>query len=342
MTDAPPPTHADDRADDHVEPPARSARLRRALSAGATTALPFAIVVALVCGAAVLFGPAAAERADAEDVPPTSAPVLTAERHEASTVSLAGVRRTALATADPLRAAVRDLEGFGEAAALAEAVALLAAIDGAVAAGDADGIVHASAALHTARAALVERLVAHTEQHLAAATSADPSLLQAAHDAAAAVRSAPDGALADRFAPLRATIEAAVADHERRAAEAAAREAEADDDDWSSGGSSGGAAPGGGAVDTCRPMGIIQDDQDSMPCQPDVVVTALGAHVAACPDGTMSHVFEMRSRQVGAVTLSYDFAYHYTISSRHNVAVFHCDRADLFELPPHGPGPYLG
>ncbi|WP_394552900.1 hypothetical protein ACDF64_00845 [Agromyces sp. MMS24-JH15] len=338
MTDAPPPSPSTDPgvpagADaDSVaaaDAAAPSVRGRHRLTAALSGLAAAGLLAACVWGAITVFGPG-------DDLDEEPAVVATAVRHAPVLTALAGTRRHALAASEPLRAAVRDLDGFSDAALVAEARTAVETLDAALEADDPDAVADAADALEGLRADLVERFVVHAEGRLAGATAADPAVLQAAHDAAGAVRSASAAELSARFAPLRAAVEAAIASHDQRTAEEAARRAAA-------GGGSGGSgqAPGTDEWRRCHPLGIMYPGQDYQPCDADVVVTALGAHVDACPEGTLSHIADIMGFRSGAVTLDYPFPYFYTVEGGHNIAVFHCDSPAGFGTP-HGREPVTG
>ncbi|MFF2273925.1 hypothetical protein ACFVTX_16735 [Agromyces sp. NPDC058136] len=311
MASAPPPN---DRA--------RTDRLQlaRLLGAGAVLVL----LAAAVWGGVTLLVPA--DGASAETVE-----VIGPEYESVEIGAVAGMRRFGFAAASPLRAAERDLAGFSDPVILAEIADELAALDVALEGGDAETLRDAVARIDGTAPALIERVLVDAEARIAAGSSADAGVIQAAWDASGAIRSVGVAASGGEFATMRAAVEAVTASH--AAAVEAARVRAADEAEETSGGgaTTGGAGatptPGGGGCIVVGPGG----------CGGPIVVTALGSYVGSCPAGTMSHVFDARLRS-GAVTLDYSFEYTYSIDG-HGLAVMHCDPEGWGDSPAHGPGP---
>ena len=269
----------------------------------------------------------APEDAEAAD-PVAPVVVYSAERDAAASTALAGARRSALEAALPLRAAVRDLAGFSDAALLAEVGAAVAALDTAIAGDAAPKVIDATSAMHLAVPAFVERLAADAEARIAGATSADPAALQGARDAVGALRQASQAdraGIAAGFAPMRSAVEAAVASHVEALAPAESDvEADADASDTE---------PDPVATDPCA--GVTTSTTF---CPQPLVVTTLGAYVGTCPAGTMPHVFETMTAP-GTITLDYPFDYTYSVMDEVHLSVMHCDPEGTTGDVPHGPGP---
>lgn len=278
---------------------------------------PVLAVLLITFGLWVGFTIIAPEDAQAAD-PATPVVVYAAERDAAADTALAGARRSALEAALPLRAAVRDLTGFSDAALLAEVGGAVAALDAAIAGGEHPEVLDETAVLRAAVPAFVERLAVDADTRIAAAESADPALLQGARDAVGALRQALQAeraALVTSFAPMRAAVEAALASHAVALAEA---EDESEADDWE-------AEP------------VPAPSVECAGCVKPLVVTTLGAYVGTCPAGTMPHVFDLWANP-GSITLDYPFDYVYSVMDGHNLAVEHCDPEGASGAP-HGPGP---
>ncbi|MFF2371419.1 hypothetical protein [Agromyces sp. NPDC058110] len=176
---------------------------------------PVLAVLLITLGLWVGFTIIAPENAVAAD-PAEPVVVYAAERDSAPSTALAGVRRAALEAALPLRTAVRDLDGFADAALLAEIGAAVGALDDALDGGRPTEILAATADLRATEPTFVERVAADAEARIAAAPYADQPLLQVATEAVAALRQsahADRGVLVAAFAPVRAAVEAAEADH---------------------------------------------------------------------------------------------------------------------------------
>ncbi|GAA1964103.1 hypothetical protein [Agromyces allii] len=287
---------------------------------------PVLAVLLITFGLWVGFTIIAPEDAQAAD-PATPVVVYAAERDAAADTALAGARRSALEAALPLRAAVRDLTGFSDAALLAEVGGAVAALDAAIADGERPEVLAATAAARAAVPAFIERLAVDADARIAGATSADPVALQTARDTVGAVRQAAQhgrAGLAATFTPMRGAVEAAVASHAqalaRTTAESEADDSEADDS---------GADPVPAPTEECAGSPLF--------CVKPLVVTTLGAYVGTCPAGTMPHVFDLWSNP-GSITLDYPFDYVYTVMDGHNLAVEHCDPEGVPGAP-HGPGP---
>lgn len=311
MASAPP---ANDRA--------RPERLELVRTLGAVAVL--GVLVALVWCGAVLLAPA--DEATADGVA-----VIGAEHESAEVGAIAGMRRSALTVASPLRAVERDLAGFTDPTILAEIADELAALDAVLAGGDAAAMKDAVARVSDAVPPLLVRVVADAEARIAAGASADSGVVQAARASTGAVRGSGGSPTAEQLASMRVAVEAVTASH-AAAVEAerlrAAAEAEGD---------STGDGSGGSDVPTSGDDGMCADGTFSYDCMPALTVTALGAHVSSCPAGTLSHVFDVGIRS-GAVTLDYPFEYEYTADGNH-LSVMHCDPEGWGDSPAHGPGP---
>lgn len=208
-------------------PDVPSPSFRRALEllrAAAPRLSAFAIAVALIVAVGWATSLLAANRVQAEPVAPqVAAPV----REAPATTALAGARRAVLSVVAPLRVASRDLSGFSDPSLLAEIDAAVTAAEGALD-GEPAAVLGAAEAHLAARSALVERIAVDAESRLAAASLAEAGPRQTALDAIAATRTARPLDLSTRFAPMRAAVEAAIANHDA----VAAAQAEADDWDW--------------------------------------------------------------------------------------------------------------
>ncbi|KQM82478.1 hypothetical protein [Agromyces sp. Leaf222] len=303
--------------------PARTLKQNLVRDVGPVFAVLF-VALALWVGFTIV----APEDAEAAD-PVAPVAVYSAERDSAASTALAGARRSALEAALPLRAAVRDLAGFADAALLAEAGTAVAALDAAIAGVEAAEVVDATSATHAALPAFVERFAADAEARIAGATSAEPAMLQGARTAVDALRRASQtdrAGVAAGFAPMRSAVEAAVASHVAALALAESEsEAEADDETLEP-------EPATGGTDFCA--GVTTS---TMFCPEPLVVTTLGAYVGACPAGTMPHVFESMMAP-GTITLDYPFEYTYSVMDEVHLSVMHCDPEGSMGAP-HGPGP---
>ncbi|ANJ25983.1 hypothetical protein [Agromyces aureus] len=296
--------------------PARTLKQNLVRDVGPVFAVLF-VALALWVGFTIV----APEDAEAAD-PVAPVAVYSAERDSAASTALAGARRSALEAALPLRAAVRDLAGFADAALLAEVGTAVAALDAALAGVEAAEVIDAASATHAAVPAFVERLAVDADARIAGATSADPVVLQTARETVGAVRLAAQNdrtGLAATFTPMRAAVESAVASHVQALARTTA---ESEADDWEA---EPVPAPSGGCA------------RSDLFCVKPLVVTALGAYVGTCPAGTMPHVFDVWANP-GTITLDYPFDYVYSVMDGHNLAVEHCDPEGVPGAP-HGPGP---
>lgn len=313
MVSAPP---ANDRA--------RSNRLQLARTLGAGAVL--VLLAAAVWGGVTLLAPTGEASAEVVEV-------IGPEHESAEIGAIAGIRRSGLAAASPLRAAARDLAGFTDPAILAALADELAALDLELAGDDASAMRDAVARVADAAPSLLERVVVDAEARIAAGASADPGVVQAAWDSSGAVRAAGGSPAPEQFGSMRAAVEAVTASHAAAVEAERQRAAAATEDD-----SSGGGGSGGGDGSTSGAHGLCADGTFSYDCAPPLTVTALGANVSSCPAGTMSHVFEVGFR-TGAVTLDYAFQYVYTTDGQ-VLTVMHCDpEGEEWGAPAHGPGP---
>ncbi|SFR70510.1 hypothetical protein SAMN05428970_0964 [Agromyces sp. CF514] len=295
---------------------------------------PVLAVLLITFGLWVGFTIIAPENAEAAD-PAEPVVVYSAERDYVVSTALAGARRGALDAVVPLRAAVKQLDGFADAAILADARKAIAALDAALSGDETSDVVAATAVVREALPGIVERFAANADARIAAAASADAALAQRARDAVAAVRAASASeraALAAGFAPMRARVEAAEASHAEAVARAAAEAAEEAESDSDGGSSDGG--PG--------PLIDCADSTTSTPwCPQPLVVTTLGAYVSSCPAGTWGHVFDLWMAP-GTITLDYPFPYTYSVMDGTNLSALHCDPESADTSIPHGPGPLPG